>query len=163
MKQGTRPCTDCVAGNPGLARAIALSVHLRPMRCPGRSTGCFALSTGMGQRQIGATASAQNALRARFVGALKRRSKREPLIGVRFSDSSRDLRRGSRGARSANPAILADLSGLRRLGYWTKIKRMLKCVSVGYEKTLRDVLVGGAKLSLALGWMWTANSGGRKL
>ena len=149
MKHRCRPYTDCVAGNPEISRAIAFRAHLRPMRCPGRSTGCLALPTGIGQRQIGANAAAQNAPMARFVGALKRRSKREPLIGVRFSDSSRDLHRGSRGARSADPAILADLSGLRRLGYWTKIKRMLKCVSVGYEKTLREVLVGGAKLSLA--------------
>jgi hypothetical protein len=64
-------------------------------------------------------------------------SDREPLIGAGFSDSSRDPYRLQRGLKGADPAILADLSGLGPLGYWTKIKRMLKCMSVGLSETLR--------------------------
>lgn len=67
-----------------------------------------------------------------FCFGFQRHRGREPLIGVRNSDSSR-LPRGPR-PRYANWRFLADLSGLRRMGYWTKIEGMLKCVSAGYEK-----------------------------
>ena len=43
-------------------------------------------------RPIGSMASAQNAPAARFASTLERWSAREPLIGVRISDSSRDPR-----------------------------------------------------------------------
>ena len=106
MKHGVRPYTDCVAGKPEMSRAIALAA-LISVRCvvAGRSsTDAFAsVRRRIGWRQIGATASAQRCAHGALCRGFERCSKREPLIGVRFSDSSRDLHRGSRGARSAEP------------------------------------------------------------
>ena len=91
MKQGDRPYTDCVAGGPDMSFAIRLPADLSSVRWAERSTRSLASAASAGRRQIRAIAAAQNVLIARFVAALKRCDEREPLIGVRFSDSSRDL------------------------------------------------------------------------
>lgn len=112
-----------------------------------------------------ASSPAEDARTKHFASALERRSARGPLIGAEISDSSRGPR-GSAAPCAYNSAgsvpvpVRADLSGLRRLGYWTKMKRMLKCVSVGYENLTRLLSYGEPRLPWPLGW--TANSGGQK-
>jgi hypothetical protein len=66
MKQEARPYTDCVAGKLDMSFAIRPSADLAPMRWAERSTRSLVSATSDGRRQIGAIASAQNALTADF-------------------------------------------------------------------------------------------------
>jgi hypothetical protein len=96
-----------------------------------------------------------------FASIWKRCSEREPLIGIGISDSSRAPHVVPEEVSGAKPG--RDSRGFVRaeaIGVLDQDEENVKMCVNGYEKTLRDTPVWGAKLSLALGW--TANSGGRK-
>jgi hypothetical protein len=89
FRHEARPYTDCVGAPFDLPRAIMRAAHCHPTPSDMRLIA-------VQQQENRALAASQDAIAARFARIWTRCSKRERLIGVRFSDSSRDLTRGSR-------------------------------------------------------------------
>jgi len=136
------PLRPAIGGQAGRARVAAVAVAVYAVLAVASRPSRFVVPSRRFLSHSG-TLIPHRAVSLRW--PLAQCGEREPLIGVRFSDRSRVPCWSRTLPARTSPRFLADLSGFWRSGYWTKLKRMLKCVSVGYEKTLRGCTRTGSQ------------------